>query len=128
MSGAAEVADPFLARGRIREGHDPGPRPQSVERVPGAFSVRFFEPADLLQALPQIRESGWRTERACPRQHGDHRELRPDLPDITAKLDQLARLHGVRAVEPFTLRQLRNDVAAGLMGAKEVLAPAAVRS
>ena len=42
----------------------------------------------------------------------------PDDPDIAAKVAQLARLHGVRVVEPYTLRQLRNDVAAGLMGAQ----------
>ncbi len=124
VAGAAVGADPLLARGGIRANHEShAGAAQAVERVPGAFSVRFFEPADVLQALPQIRELGGAPSDPVPDSTVITVGFEPGIPDLAARLDQLARLHGVRSVEPFTLRQLRNDVATGLMGAKEVLPP-----
>ena len=95
-----------------------------MERVSTIFSVRFFEADDLVAALPAIRESGRHARRSDrPAARSLTVSFEPDDPDIAAKVAQLAQLHGVRSVEPYVLRQLSNDVAAGLMGAQEVSAP-----
>ena len=118
-------SDPLLARGLIRGQPEAAAGPPGAERVPTIFSVRFFEADDLVAALPAIRDSGRHPRRGGGRQHGHHGQLRAGRSrTIGAKVEQLARLHGVRVVEPYTLRQLRNDVAAGLMGAREVSNPA----
>lgn len=124
-----QLIDPALgpvpeSRGPIRDNHEAETRRlPRVERVPNTFSVRFFEPTDLAQALPAIRELGGTP--SVPASNSTIITVSFELgqSDLAAKLEQLAHLHGVRSVEPFTLRQTRNDIAAGLMGAKEVLPP-----
>jgi hypothetical protein len=115
-------SDPLLARGLIRG--EPAAAPPGVERVPTIFSVRFFEADDLSAALPTIRALGGTPGEFTPGSTVVTVSFEPDDPDIALKVAQMTRLHGVRAVEPYALRQLRNDVAAGLMGAKEVSNPA----
>ncbi len=113
-------ADPRLSRGRIRAAAEA--TPPNVERVPMIFSLRFFEPEDVIHALPKIREVGGTPSDPAPGSTVITVSFEPD--DIAAKVTQVATLHGVRSVEPYALRQLHNDIAAGLMGAKEVIAPA----
>ena len=117
-------SDPLLARGLIRG--EPRPQPQSpgVERVSTIFSVRFFEADDLVAALPAIRDLGGTPGEVATGSTVTTVSFEPDDPAIGAKVEQLVQLHGVRVVEPYALRQLRNDVAAGLMGAREVSNPA----
>ncbi len=117
-------SDPLLARGLIRGEPAAAGGPPGAERVPTIFSVRFFEADDLVVALPAIRDLGGMPGEVTPGSTVTTVSFEPDDPDIAAKVAQLARLHGVRVVEPYALRQLRNDVAAGLMGAKEVSNPA----
>ena len=117
-------SDPLLARGLIRGEPAAAGAPSGVERVPTIFSVRFFEAADLIAALPAIRDLGGTPGEVTAGSTVTTVSFEPDDPDIAAKVEQLASLHGVRAVEPYKLRQLRNDVAAGLMGAREVSNPA----
>jgi hypothetical protein len=117
-------SDPLLARGLIRGEPEAAAGPPGVERVPTIFSVRFFEADDLVSALPAIRGLGGTPGEVAAGSTVTTVSFEPDDPAIGAKVEQLARLHGVRAVEPYTLRQLRNDVAAGLMGAREVSNPA----
>ena len=114
--------DPLLFAGPIRAAAELKAEAPGAERVPAIFSVRFFEPDDVAQALPQIRDLGGTPSEPTPGSTVLTVSFVGD--DVAAKVEQLAGLHGVRSVEPYTLRQLRNDVAAGLMGAKEVLAPA----
>ena len=114
--------DPLLSRGLIRTVDEP--EVPGAERVPSIFSVRFFEPDDLVAALPAIRDLGGTPGEVTAGSTVTTVSFAPDDPDVGAKVEQLARLHGVRVVEPYALRQLRNDVAAGLMGAREVSNPA----
>ena len=88
------------------------------------FTVRFFEPDDLVAALPAIRELG-----------GTPSEPAPGSTVITVSFDPATREHrgpgratrarctACESVEPYALRQLRNDVAAGLMGARRCRTP-----
>ena len=92
--------------------------------MPTIFSVRFFDSDDLVQALPKIRDLGGTPSDPAPGSTVITVSFESD--GVAAKIEQVAQLHGVRSVETYALRQLRNDVAAGLMGAKEVLAPAAL--
>lgn len=120
-------ADPFLARGTIHgeatEPEAPAAEPPAVERVPATFLVRFFAADDLTAALPAIRSLGGRPSDPAPGSTVITVGFSPDDPDLAAKVERLAHLHGVRSVEPHVLRQLRNDVAARLMGAQEVHNP-----
>ncbi|MGQ9491957.1 MAG: S8 family serine peptidase [Anaerolineae bacterium] len=118
-------ADPLVARGMAR-GEAPAagaPEPPGVERVPATFLVRFFAAEDLVQALPAIRTLGGKPSDPAPGSTMITVGFSPDDPELAAKVEQLAHLHGVRAVEPHVLRQLRNDIAARLMGAQEVHNP-----
>jgi len=114
--------DPLLSRGLIRTVDEP--EVPGAERVPAIFSVRFFEPDDLIAALPAIRDLGGIPGEVTAGSTVTSVSFEPDDPNIGAKVEQMAKLHGVRVVEPYALRQLRNDVAAGLMGAREVSNPA----
>lgn len=120
-AGLAETlsADPRLSRGRVRA--MTGPATPSAERVPLIFSVRFFEPDDVIQALPKIHELGGTPSDPAPGSTVITVSFAPD--DIAAKVAGVAALHGVRSVEPYMLRQLRNDIAIGLMGGQEVTSP-----
>ena len=117
-------SDPLLTRGLIRGEPAPAAASPGAERVSTIFSVRFFEADDLIAALPAIRDLGGTPGEVAAGSTVTTVSFEPDDPAIAAKVAQLARLHGVRVVEPYTLRQLSNDVAAGLMGAKEVSNPA----
>ena len=117
-------SDPLLARGLIRGEPDAAAASPGVERVPTIFSVRFFEPDDLVAALPAIRDLGGTPGEVAAGSTVTTVSFDPADPAIGAKVAQLVQLHGVRVVEPYALRQLRNDVAAGLMGAREVSNPA----
>lgn len=116
-------ADPQLSRGAARAEEAAFSPLPSVERVPTTFSVRFFETGDLLEALPTIREMGLSHGDALPGSTVTTVSFAPGDADILIKLGQLAHVHGVRSIEPYTLRQLRNNVAVGLMGAQEVIDP-----
>jgi len=121
----ATADDPFRARGIIRGEHEAQPEAQpNVERVPTTFIVHFFEPDALTQALPQIHNLGGTPGEYKPGAITTTVSFEPDQPDLPAKLNQLAHLHGVKSVESFTLRQIYNNVALGLMGAQEVIDPA----
>ncbi len=116
--------DPAIARGAIRGEANAGPRAvPSVEFVPNTFTVRFFEHDDLLKALPQIRELGGAPSDPTPDSRVITVAFDPALKDPAPVLASLARIHGVRSVEPYILRQLRNNIAGGLMGAAEVQDP-----
>ena len=117
-------SDPLLARGLIRGEPAAAAGSPGVERVPTIFSVRFFEADDLVAALPVIRDLGGTPGEVAAGSTVTTVSFDPADPAIGAKVAQLVQLHGVRVVEPYALRQLRNDVAAGLMGAREVSNPA----
>jgi len=123
VPGAPE-RDPAVGRGRMleRSAARREPRP-NVERLPNSFVVRFFEAADLDQAVPQIEGMGGTVGSHQPGTMTLTASFPADTPDISDKATQIAHLHGVKSVESQVLRQLYNDVAAGLMGAQEVIAP-----
>ena len=116
--------DPAMARGVIRREAAVGPRATPrVEFVPNTFTVRFFEHDDLLTALPQIRELGGTPSDPTPESSVITVAFDSGLTDMAPVVASLARLHGVRSVEPYILRQLRNNIAGGLLGAAEVQDP-----
>lgn len=119
-------ADPLLARGAVRGGptaEAEAAAPAGVERVPATFLVRFFDAKDLALALPAIRNLGGIPTDPTLGSTVITVGFEPGAQALASKVEQLAHLHGVRSVEPHVLRQLRNDVAARLMAAQEVLAP-----
>ncbi len=97
--------------------------PPSVERVPNAFTVRFFQSDDLEAALSPIQELGGTPSEPTPGGKVITVSFDPAAENMASRVEQLAALHGVRSVEPYVLRQLRNDIAAGLMGSQEVQDP-----
>ncbi len=116
--------DPAVSRGAIRgEAARDMQTPPHVERVPNTFTVRFFQPADLEQALPAIQKMGGEPSVPAPGGSVVTVAFDPRTKDTQALVAQIASLHGVRSIEPTILRQLRNDVAAGLMGVQEVQDP-----
>ena len=94
-----------------------------VERVPAAFTVSFFEPEDMVLAVPRILKMGGRPGALQPGGTITAVSFPPQEADLRGKVEQLAGLHGVRSVESFTMRQLYNDVASRLMGVREVMEP-----
>ncbi len=115
---------PVIARGIIRREAALDARvPPGVERVPNAFTVRFFQPDDLVAALGPIRAIGGTPSEAAPGSIVITVSFDPAAEDLAGQVARLAALHGVRSVEPYVLRQLRNNVAPGLMGAQEVQDP-----
>jgi subtilisin family serine protease len=113
--------DPAIARGVIRGEAAAGPRlTPSVEFVPNTYTVRFFEHDDLVAALPQIDQMGGAASDPLPDTRVITVAFDPAREDMAQVVGGLARLHGVRSVEPYILRQLRNNIAGGLMGATEV--------
>jgi subtilisin family serine protease len=122
MAGLGE--SPSIARGlALGESALATRTPRGGERVPNAFSVRFFQSEDLVAALAPIREMGGTPSEPTPGGKVITVSFDPHVEELAGRVEQLAALHGVRAVEPYVLRQLRNDVCAGLMGAQEVQAP-----
>ena len=116
--------DPAISRGAVRaEAARDMRTPPHVERVPNIFTVRFFQPADLEQALPAIQALGGEPSTPAPGGSVITVAFDPHTQDTQALVEQIANLHGVRSIEPAVLRQLRNDIATGLMGAQEVQDP-----
>jgi subtilisin family serine protease len=95
--------------------------PPGAERVVNTFLVRFFEEDDLEQALPRIQELGGMAGSYEPGATVITVNFRPDSTGMAVKVGQLARLHGVKTIEPFTLRQLFNNVALRLMDAEPII-------
>lgn len=124
-AGLAEIleTDPRISRGPVRSEEAVPAALPATERIPTTFSVRFFETNDLFAALPTIREMGLTHGDALPGSTVTTVSFVPGDAEILTKLGQLAHVHGIRSIEPYKLRQLRNNVAAGLMGAQEVIAP-----
>ncbi len=115
---------PVIARGIMRREPAFDARvPPGVERVPNAFTVRFFQPDDLAAALRPIEDLGGNTSEPTPGANVITVTFDPQAENLAGRVAQLAALHGVRAVEPYVLRQLRNNIAPGLMGAQEVQDP-----
>ena len=117
-------ADPVVSRGPIRGEYeaDRASAP-AVERIPTTFTVRFFESELVPIAIPHIVALG-----GMPSDYEAGATIitvsfAPDEPDLRAKVQRLAHLHGVQSVEAFSLRQLYNSVCIGLMGAEEVISP-----
>lgn len=120
----APGADPAISRGAVRvEAAQDMRTPPHAERVPNTFTVRFFQPADLEQALPAIQAMGGESSASAPGGSVITVAFDPHIKDTEALVERIANLHGVRSIEPTVLRQLRNDVAAGLLGAQEVQDP-----
>ena len=121
---AALAADPALSRGCIRsQGEATAAAPPGVERVPALFSMSFFEPHDLAEAVPHIQELGGTPSAFEPGATMVTVSFLPGQVDLPERVQRLAHLHGVKAVETFTLRQLYNNVAVRLLDAEEVLTP-----
>ncbi len=116
--------DPTVGRGRICERTlaEPGPAPK-VERIPHSYVIRFFDPAALEQAIPRLKALGAEVSEYEAGATAVTVSFPADTPDLSARVEQLGHLHGVRLVEGQKLRQLYNDVAIGLMRAQEVISP-----
>jgi len=121
---AALSADPALSRGYIRSQTDETAAVYSgAERVPALFSVSFFEAHDLFQAVPYIQELGGTPSAFEPGATVVTVSFPPEQADLPGRVERLAHLHGVKAVETFALRQLYNNVAVRLLDAEEVITP-----
>ena len=116
-------ADPVISRGGVHEeAANRDIRPPTI-RVTNTFLLNFFEADDLQLALPAIRKLGGVPGDVAPGSTMLTVSFKPNVADLPTKVEQLAYLHGVSSVGPYVLRQLRNDIATGLMGGKEVLPP-----
>jgi serine protease AprX len=119
-----EGDNPVVSRGIVKRDTAAEVRtPPGVERVPNAFTVRFFQPQDLVDALEPIKQMGGAASEPAPGDTVITVSFLPETEDMPRRIGQVAALHGVRAIEPYMLRQLRNNIAAGLMGAQEVQDP-----
>ncbi len=116
--------DPLKSRGGIHADIPAADlRPSPAERVTNTFLLKFFEPDALHQALPIIRQLGGIPGDVGPGSTMLTVSFEPNATNVSGKVEQLAHLHGVHSVGPYVLRQLRNDIATGLMGGKEVSNP-----
>lgn len=116
--------EPTVGRGRIceRAPAEPTTAPK-VERVANIYVVRFFEPEDLEQAIPHLQALGATVGDYEPGATIVTISFPPDTADLSARIERLGQIHGVRLVEGHKLRQLRNNVAVRLMAAEEVISP-----
>ena len=103
---------------------EPSETASAAEPLIGTFTVRFFTPELLRAAIPAIEAIGGSL--------GEAPELSalvmsvsfpPNTPNLAEKVMALARIHGVKSVDQFVLRQVRNNVAARLMHVLDVAPP-----
>jgi serine protease AprX len=121
-SGGYPVSGPGSAQEQAHR--DPTSVWPAAERMPSTFTLSFFEPEDLVRSLPRILEMGGALGTLQPGATVTTVTFSSQEADLPRRVAQLAEIHGIRTVEAFTLRQPYNDVAARLMGAREVLDPA----
>jgi serine protease AprX len=113
-----------LERQRPDQAHPEPVVASRAEQMPTAFTVSFFEPEDLIRAVPRILDIGGTPGTLEPGGTVTTVTFPPEAADLRGMVEQLAGMHGVRSVEAFTMRQPYNDVATRLMGAREVTDPA----
>ncbi len=95
------LADDRLPRRGVQGEAAAGDRlPAGVERIPNAFTVRFFQAEDLVQALPRINEMGATPSEPQPGGKVITVTFDPQSPDMQGHVEHLAALHGVRSIEP----------------------------
>ena len=128
------LAEP-TRRGVAPQGHDavattrtdaPGAVAEAPVSEPliSTFTVRFFTPELLQAALPAIADLGGSLgERPDPATTVISVSFAPGALDLQEKVLALAGIHGVKSVDQFLLRQVRNNVAARLMHILEVTPP-----
>lgn len=95
-----------------------------AEPLLSTFTVRFFTPEQLQAAVPTIEALGGEVSGALNKMTVVATvSFPPATPDLQAKVMDLAYIHGVKSVDQFLLRQVRNNIAARLMGALAVMSP-----
>jgi len=125
-AGLSEIPgrEPTVGRGRICEPAPAGPTAEpKVERVANIYVVRFFEPEDLELAVSQLQALGATVGDYAPGDTIVTVSFPADTPDLSARVERIGQIHGVKLVEGHKLRQLRNSIAVGLMAAEEVISP-----
>jgi hypothetical protein len=88
---------------------------------PGVYTVQFFGAQDLSKGLSEVRRLGFKILDR-PRD-GRLLIVESQKPESSrqAQLDRLAAVHGVREIRERAIKRPSNDVAAGLVGAREVM-------
>ena len=99
VTGAPE-RDPAVGRGRMLErAAARAEPPPNVERLPNSYVVRFFETADLDQAVPLIEGMGGTVGSDQPGTTTLTVSFPADTPDIADKATQIAHLHGINPLK-----------------------------
>ena len=98
--------------------------PLPPEPLLSTFTVHFFTHELLQAAIPVIKALGGDLDETP---EADALVISvsfdPDRPDLPEKVMALAQIHGVKSVDQFVLRQVRNNVAARLMHVLETMPP-----
>lgn len=98
--------------------------PPVSEPLISTFTVSFFTPELLQAALPIIEALGGNLgETPDATTHVISVSFAPGTTDLQGKVLALASIHGVKSVDQFLLRQVRNNVAVRLMHVVEVAPP-----
>jgi subtilisin family serine protease len=119
----ARIAPRLLARTGLAE-VGAGAKVPRRRALPGAYVVEFFGPRDASAGLAAVKRLGLEileaeADAAIVVVRGPERDGR-----LKKTLEALAAIHGVKLVRERTVNRPSNDVAAGIMGATLVLAPA----
>lgn len=83
---------------------------------PGVYTVEFFGPKELEQAIPEVKKLGFEVlVKNVPAQLLVVKTENDVKAQVKKKLEALAEVHGVRAVYERPIKRPSNDVAAGIM-------------
>jgi serine protease AprX len=89
---------------------------------PGVYTVEFFGPEEAKASVPGVKKLGFDvlTEDAGAGLLVVKTD-RVGKPNVTAQIEALANIHGVRAIHERPIKRTSNDVAAGIMKTSEAL-------
>jgi serine protease AprX len=95
---------------------------------PGVYTVEFFGPEDARAAVKEVKKLGFKVLA----DESDSKLLVVETgaeskEKVKAQLEELSRVHGVRAIHERPLRRPSNDVAAGIMKTNAAVGNAALK-
>ncbi|WP_128548048.1 S8 family serine peptidase [Larkinella soli] len=94
--------------------------------MPGVYTVEFFGPDDVRNAVPAIKKLGLNVLVEEPEGKLLVVQARKGQAISSEQIDRLSEIHGVRKIRERAINRPSNDVAAGFMGTAQALSATAL--